>query len=102
MTHAFYAQPGPMTSAGAHDLSRVPKNPGDLARMLHDLVIHEFMAPAYGVTVSAERANESHIRHVDQMLDRIFELARLRSPSRDRQSNGSSACAIIFHCCSSR
>ena len=74
MTHAFYAQPGPMTSAGAHDLSCVPKNPADLARMLHGLVIHEFMAPAYGVTVSAERANESHIRHVDQMLDRIFEL----------------------------
>jgi hypothetical protein len=74
MTHAFYAQPGPMTSAGAHDLSRAPKNPADLARMLHGLVIHEFMAPAYGVTVSAERANESHIRHVGEMLDRIFEL----------------------------
>jgi hypothetical protein len=74
MTHAFYAQPGPMTSAGAHDLSRAPKNPADLTRMLHGLVIHEFMAPAYGVTVPAERASESHIRHVDEMLDRIFEL----------------------------
>ncbi|HTA72910.1 MAG TPA: transglutaminase domain-containing protein [Gemmatimonadaceae bacterium] len=74
MTRAFYAQPGPMTSAGAHDLSRAPKNPADLARMLHGLVIHEFMAPAYGVTVPPERASESHIRHVDEMLDRIFEL----------------------------
>jgi Transglutaminase-like superfamily len=72
--HDFYSQPGPMTSAGVHDLSRAPKNPADLARMLHGLVIHEFMAPAYGITVSAERAGESHIRHVDEMLDRIFEL----------------------------
>jgi hypothetical protein len=74
MTHAFYAQPGRMTSVGAHDLSRAPKNPADLARMLHGLVIHEFMAPAYGVTVPAERAEESHIRHVAEMLDRIFAL----------------------------
>jgi hypothetical protein len=74
MTHAFYAQPGPMTSAGAHDLSRAPKHPADIARMIQGLVIHEFMAPAYGVTVSAERANESHIRHVDEILDRIFAL----------------------------
>lgn len=74
MTHAFYAQPGPITSTGAHDLSRAPKHPADIARMIQGLVIHEFMAPAYGVTVSAERVNESHIRHVAEMLDGIFAL----------------------------
>jgi Transglutaminase-like superfamily len=70
----FYAHPGPMTSAGAHDLTRTPGHPADVARMIQGLVIHEFMAPAYGVSVSPARSAESHIRHVDAMLDRIFAL----------------------------
>lgn len=74
MTHDFYAQTGPMTSPGAHDLFPLPRDPASLSRIIQGLVIHEFMAPAYGVTVSPERASESHIRHVDEMLDRIFEL----------------------------
>jgi len=74
MMSDFYAQPGRMTSVGAHDLTRAPRHPADVARMIQGLVIHEFMASAYGVTVSAERASESHIRRVDEMLDRIFAL----------------------------
>jgi hypothetical protein len=74
MTHDFYTHPAPMTSSGAHDLTDLPTDVESLARIIQGLVIHEFMAPAYGVTVSPERASESHIRHVDDMLDRIFEI----------------------------
>jgi hypothetical protein len=74
MMHEFYAQPGPMTGSGSHDLAALPHDIASLARIVQGLVIHEFMAPAYGVSVSPERANESHIRHVDAMLDRILEL----------------------------
>jgi hypothetical protein len=74
MTHDFYAQPGPMTSGGSHDLSTLPADVPSLARIIQGLVIHEYMASAYGVTVPEARKAESHIRHVDEMLDRIFEI----------------------------
>lgn len=69
MTHDFYARPGPMTS--------MPKVQGDvacLATIVQGLVIHEYMAKAYGVTVPDSRKAESHIRYVDEMLERLFEL----------------------------
>lgn len=44
------------------------------AEIVQGLVIHEYMAKAYGVTVPESRKAESHIRHVDEMLDRIFAL----------------------------
>lgn len=74
MTHDFYTHPGPMTSAGSHDLSVLPRDVASLATIVQGLVIHQYMARAYGVTVSEERQAESHIRHVDEMLDRIFEI----------------------------
>jgi hypothetical protein len=63
-----------MTSAGSHDLSGLPSDVASLARIVQGLVIHEYMAPAYGVTVPESRRAESHIRHVDEMLDRIFAI----------------------------
>lgn len=69
MTHDFYAQPGKMTSMG-----KLPGDVASLARMVQGLVIHEYMTKAYGVTVPESRKAESHIRYVDEMLDRIFEL----------------------------
>src|SRR5579862_492879 len=74
MTHDFYALPGAMTSAGSHDLSSLPSDIASLSRIVQGLVIHQYMAPAYGVQVSEARSAESHIRHVDEMLDRILEI----------------------------
>ena len=72
----FYAQPTAMTSAGkyADALRALPADVGELSRIIQGVAIHEFMAPAYGVTVSQERAQESHIRAAEQILDRIFAL----------------------------
>ena len=74
MTHEFYAQPGPMTGSGLHHLGSLPTDVATLSRIIQGLVIHEFMAPAYGVSVSPERSAESHVRHVDELLDRIVEI----------------------------
>ena len=74
MTHDFYAQPGPMTSTGSHDLSTLPRDVASLAKIVQGLVIHQYMAKAYGVTVSEAQTAESHIRHVDEMLDRILDI----------------------------
>ncbi|HZS61750.1 MAG TPA: transglutaminase-like domain-containing protein, partial [Gemmatimonadaceae bacterium] len=45
-----------------------------MSQIVQGLVIHQYMASAYGVTVSEARSAESHIRHVDEMLDRIFAI----------------------------
>src|SRR5262249_231926 len=74
MTHDFYAHPGPMTSVSPHDVSSLPTDAAKLSRIIQGLVIHEYMAPAYGVTVSPDRSVESHLRHAEELLDRIFAL----------------------------
>ena len=44
-------------------------------RIIQDLAIHEFAASSfYGVAISEQRKSESHIRPVEQMLDRILAL----------------------------
>ena len=73
----FYSHPGPITSAGpyAEILEQLPDDLESLVRVVQGLVIHEFVAePFYGTKISAERKHESHIRPVQQMIERIFAL----------------------------
>ena len=73
----YYSSAGQMTSAGryAQLLESLPGDVEDLVRIVQGLVIHEFVAePFYGVKIPEERRRESHIRAVEQMLDRIFAL----------------------------
>jgi hypothetical protein len=74
----FYRHPGPMTSAGRYVawLDQLPRDVGELARIVQGLAIHEFAADWYGVSISAERQSESHIRSVEQMVERILALDR--------------------------
>ena len=78
-----------MTSAGRHAalLEDLPCNVASLTAIVQGVTIHEFMAPAYGVSIPKERRAESHIRRVEQMLDRILTLdarplAQARPPER--------------------
>src|SRR5262249_1283275 len=52
----------------------LPRDLPGLVGAVQGLLIHEYMAPAYGVAVPDERRGESHIRHVERMLDRLLEL----------------------------
>jgi hypothetical protein len=65
-----------MTSGGKHAalLEALPNDVAALCRIVQGLAIHEYMARAYGVTLSEERKSESHIRPVERMLDRLLEL----------------------------
>jgi hypothetical protein len=73
----FYSRPASMTSAGKHAalLERLPNDVHSLVRIVQGLVIHEFVASSfYGVVVPDQRKSESHIRPVEEMLDRILAL----------------------------
>jgi hypothetical protein len=59
----------------ARALERLPDDLESLVRIVQGLVIHEFVAESfYGTTISDDRGQESHIRPVQQMIERIFML----------------------------
>jgi hypothetical protein len=69
----FVRQPGVMTAAGnqAPILDGLPRGVADLAAVAHGLVIHEHIAPAYGVELTAERRASVHLRPVERILERL-------------------------------
>ncbi|MDA4129647.1 MAG: transglutaminase-like domain-containing protein [Thaumarchaeota archaeon] len=74
----YYKSPGLMTSPGkyAKELRKLPRDVGELAKIVQGLGIHQFVAePFYGVPISEERLeNESHIRRLDGLLGGILAL----------------------------
>jgi Transglutaminase-like superfamily len=89
-TLAFYTQPGVMTSAGRYAplLAELPGDVAGLAAAAQGLLIHEFVAPAYGVTLSDADRDSVHVRPAEGLLERITArdgrpLAAAREP-RDR------------------
>ncbi len=72
-TLPFYAKPAVMTSAGPYAalLDPLPRDIAGLAAVGQGLIMHEHIAPAYGVTLSdAERASV-HVRPVERLLELI-------------------------------
>jgi hypothetical protein len=76
----FYTRPAAMTSPGpcAPLLSGLPHDIPGLAAVAQGLLIHEHIAPAYGVTLSDEQRASVHVRPVERMLELI--VARDRRP----------------------
>jgi hypothetical protein len=72
----YYTEPAVMTSVGDNaPLYRgLPEDVAGLARVLHGLVIHEHIAAAYGVTLTAERRSSVHVRPAERILDRIVAI----------------------------
>jgi hypothetical protein len=68
-----FRSPIDMSDAGvkAMLLDGLPKDVGGLAKVVQGLLIHEHIAPAYGVTLSAEQHAQAHMRSVEKMLDCI-------------------------------
>jgi len=69
-----YAQPTGMTAAGPHEsaLKDLPADPGALTEVLHGLVIHEHIAPNYGVTLSDDDRTTVHVRPAADLLTAIL------------------------------
>jgi hypothetical protein len=70
----FYARPATMTSAGRYAplFDGLPRDVAGLAAVGQGLLIHEHIAPAYGVTLSDERRSSVHIRPVERLLERLL------------------------------
>lgn len=72
-TLPFYTQPAAMTSAGrfAPLLHTLARDIAGLAGVAQGLLVHEHVAPAYGVTLSDEDRSSVHVRPVERLLERI-------------------------------
>jgi len=70
MIHDTYRTPAGMSDAGRHAaaIDSLPCDVAALARVVQGLMIHEHIAPVYGVALSAEQHAQAHLRSVDQIL----------------------------------
>jgi Transglutaminase-like superfamily len=101
-TLAFYTQPGVMTSAGRYAplLAELPGDVTGLAAVAQGLLIHEFIAPAYGVTLSGPDRDSVHVRPAEGLLERITArdgrpLATAREP-RDRVASNCRGFTVLM------
>jgi hypothetical protein len=69
-----YMKPIAMSDPGRHTalFDDLPDEPGALAKTVQGLLIHQHIAPAYGVTLSRNQQSQSHVRAVEKMLDDIL------------------------------
>jgi Transglutaminase-like superfamily len=69
----FYSRPATMTSPGRYAplLGGLPPDIPGLAAVAQGLLIHEHIAPAYGVTLSDEQRASVHVRPVERILELI-------------------------------
>ena len=82
-----WRQPAGMTVLGRHAAAAdgLPAGPGPLAAIVQGLLIHEHIAPTYGVTLSDQQQACVHLRPADAVLDAIVStdsrpLDRARPP----------------------
>jgi hypothetical protein len=69
----FYSRPATMTSPGRYAplFGGLPRDIPGLAAVAQGLLIHEHIAPAYGVTLSDEERASVHVRPVERILELI-------------------------------
>jgi hypothetical protein len=68
-----YRTPVAMSDAGrqARLFDGLPHDVGGLAEVVQGLLVHEHIAPAYGLTLSPEQHAQAHLRPVEQILETI-------------------------------
>ncbi len=88
-TLATYSTPVGMTDPGRYgDLfASVPQDVAGVAHVAQGLIVHEFMAEAYGRDVTDEERSSVHVRRVEDLVGRIVAiddapLTQRRPPSR--------------------
>jgi len=96
----FYTGTAAMTSLRPH-AARVDEllhDVGSLVRIVQGLLLHEYAASHYGVSVAEERKGESHIRRAEEILDRLL-LHDDRSLSAARPPEKRPSASAITTCC---
>lgn len=73
-TLAYYTQPATYTSPGAYasSLDGLPTDVASLAELGHGLLIHEHIAPAYGVTLTDQQRLSVHFRPIEAILEQVL------------------------------
>lgn len=73
MTVDLYRRPVGMTDPAGQvgRLAGLPRGPAALASIVQGLMIHEHIAPAYGVELTAAQQAEAHVRPVEAILASI-------------------------------
>jgi Transglutaminase-like superfamily len=73
MNFDHYNKPIAMSDPGRHAtlFEGLPRDPGALAKIVQGLLVHQHIAPAYGVTLSRDQQAQSHVRSVEKILDGI-------------------------------
>jgi hypothetical protein len=68
-----YMRPIAMSDPGRHAalFDGLPGEPGALAKTVQGLLIHQHIAPAYGVTLSRDQQSQAHVRAAEKILDDI-------------------------------
>jgi Transglutaminase-like superfamily len=69
-----YSRPIAMSDPGRHAalFKGLPRDASALAKVVHGLLIHQHIAPAYGMTLSRDQQIQPHVRAVEKMLDDII------------------------------
>jgi hypothetical protein len=88
MNFDHYNKPIGMSDPGRHAslFEGLPRDAGALAKIVQGLLVHEHIAPAYGVTLSRDQQAQSHVRSVEKILDGIV-MRDKRSLSELRATN---------------
>lgn len=68
-----YLKPIAMSDAGRHAalFNGLPRDTAALAKTVQGLLLHQHIAPAYGVMLSSDQRAQSHVRAVEKILDDI-------------------------------
>jgi hypothetical protein len=71
----FYRRPVALSDAGsqAQLFKGLPSDPAAHAAIVQGLLMHEHVAPAYGLKLSGEQHAQAHVRPVEKMLQAIVE-----------------------------
>ncbi len=74
MNFDLYRMPIAMSDPGRHTplFDSLPRDARTLAETVQGLLIHQHIAPAYGVTLSRDQQAQSHVRAVEKILDDII------------------------------
>jgi transglutaminase superfamily protein len=72
----FYASPAAVTAAGPHAsaLGELPRDTRQLAVIVQGVIVHQYLAGAYGIRVPDERKAELQVRPAAAILAGIFAL----------------------------
>jgi len=97
MTLDFYRRPVALSDAGpqAQLFKDLPRDPAGLAKVVQGLLMHEHVAPAYGLKLSPEQHAQAHVRPVAKMLQAIT--ARDPRPLSTARAEGERQVGVCRH-----